>query len=253
MDLKPTIVLIDTPNDEPRSEESSPSRSPSPHSSPQREEEVQVFPEEDAYGLQLLSRIVSEAHLRNVSKLVVPIPIIGASTADANGDGSSNASRAQVSIDRRLLKKCLDLGARDVMAHPMHAKGVTALEVHAYRAHKDAARDQQALLELRRGRKRSWVGISDDRPYAYLREAMVSNLMKRICQMEEERDETAADNVRISVSPERKSRIAAVVGKWHFSAHDFSDDELVMAASLMFKHAFAVDELEKWRIPAGEC
>jgi len=265
IDLKPTIILIDTPDNEPIQDEASRSTSPSPHSSPTRgEDEAHVVPDEDTYGLLLLSRIVSEAHLRNVSKLVVPIPLVSTSALTVAGDGSDGTrqiSQAQTSsstptpalLDRRLLKRCLDLGARDVMVSPLQGKSVTSLEVHAYRAHKDAARDQQALLEVRRGRKRSWVGMSEDKPFSYLREAMVSNLMKRICQMGQEQDDFVVDNVRISVSDERKSRIACAIGRWHFCAHDFSDDELVVASSLMFKHAFAMPELAKWRIPAGKC
>jgi len=260
MDLKPTIILIDTPDNEPIPDEEPRSRSLSPHSSPARDEkEAEVSADEDSYGLRLLSRIVSEAHLRNVSKLVVPIPIISPSTIVVSGDGSAEPQRAShdaapasAVLDRRLLKRCLDLGARDVMVDPMHGKSITALEVHAYRAHKDAARDQQALLEVRRGRKRSWVGMSQDKPFAYLREAMVSSLMKRICQMGQEQDDFVVDSIRISVSDERKSRIASAIGKWHFCAHDFSDDELVVASSLMFKHAFAMPELDEWRIPAGK-
>jgi hypothetical protein len=55
--------------------------------------------------------------------------------------------------------------------------------IHAYRAHKDASKEQRALLEIKRGRKRSWVGVDDQKPYAYLREAMVSGLMDGICKV----------------------------------------------------------------------
>jgi len=247
IDLKPTIVLIDTPHDERIPEERSRSRSPSPHSIPPSEaDDAQVHSDGDSYGLRLLQRIVSETHTRNLSKLVVLIPIVSFSGPQENAEGGSSTP------SRRLLKRCLDLGAADVMISPMHTKNVTALEVHAYQAHKAAAKDQQALLELRRGRKRSWVGISDDRPFAYLREAMVSTLMKRICQMGGDSEDRMVEAVKISVPSDRKSNIASAIGNWYFCAHDFSDDELIAASALMFKHAFTMPELESWRIPTGE-
>lgn len=46
--------------------------------------------------------------------------------------------------------------------------------------------------------------------------------------------------------------VAQAIGKWTFSAHDLSDDELVHAAFLMLHHALKMPQLERWRIPAGE-
>lgn len=42
------------------------------------------------------------------------------------------------------------------------------------------------------------------------------------------------------------------VGTWEFSAHDFSDDELLHAAMLMLQHALIMPDLERWRIATGE-
>ena len=44
--------------------------------------------------------------------------------------------------------------------------------------------------------------------------------------------------------------ITKAIGRWDFSAHDFSEDELVHAAFLMLQHALQMPDLEKWRIPA---
>lgn len=137
------------------------------------------------------------------------------------------------------------------MASPLHIKTLTTLEVHAYRAHKEAAREQQAAMEVRRGRKRSWVGVHEEQPYSYLREAMVSGLMRGICHSGEE-PEDRIGNVKVNVPSDRRSQIARAIGRWHFSAHDFCDDSLLIAAILMFKHAFSMPELEKWRIPTGK-
>lgn len=264
MDLTPTMILIDTPYEDRGPEQTGHDRSPSPRSIRRRSQATPRASDDDLYGLALLQKIFSEAHLRNLSKLVVPIPVIPYPkkppvTADRSNEmcetpncGSKSPSQgSSVNGDRRLLKTCLDLGATDVMRSPMNAKCITNLEVHLYKAHRDAAREQQAMMEFRRGRKRSWVGINDEKPYAYLREAMVSSLMNGICRLGEEQDD-GIGQIRISVSAQRQAQIAEAVGDWNFSAHEFSDDELVVAASVMFTHALAMPGLEKLRIPAGK-
>lgn len=249
VELKPTLILLDTPYDD-RLPLGARSRTPSPLSAPPIGDGDSQ--EDELYGLALLQRIVSESNLRNLAKLVVPVPVIAfPDMVQNNQELDHKLSREHRLANRKMLKKCLDLGATDVMLSPMNVKCITNLEVHTYRAHRDAARDQRSMLEVRRGRKRSWVGISEEKPFAYLREAMVAGLMNRICRIDTDIDDPIA-NVRISVSSERQSIIADAVGNWHFCAHDFSDDELIVVASVMFKHALAMPELEKWRIPTGE-
>lgn len=248
--LKPTLFLIDTPYQDDIPEESL-SRPPSPLSLLGREEE-------ELYGLSLLRRVISESYVRNVAKLVVTVPIIGGPYGDdygANEAGNQVAvgdrsSQGRQATNKRMLKKCLDLGATDVMASPMNAKCISNLEVLAYRAHLDAARDQKGLIELRRGRKRSWVGIGEEKPFAYLREAMVSKLMSWICRIGSETEDVLA-SIKLSISAEKQAEITSAVGQWHFCAHDFTDDELIVAALVMFKHALSMPELEPWRIPTG--
>ena len=262
IELKPTLILIDTPFQD-RLLERSRSRSPSPHSIPDPDDEQENH-EEDLYGLSLLQRIVSESYVRNLSKLVIPVPLVvfpeaGHRPQDTDGPSDDVANRklhptalgAARTNTRRMVRKCLDLGATDIMESPMNGKCLTNLEVHAYRAHRDAGREQKALLEVRRGRKRSWVGISEGKPFAYLREAMVSNLMNGICRVQNEKDD-GIGNVTISIPRESHQRIVEAIGQWHFCAHAFSDDDLIMAAAYMFNHALDMPELEKWRIPAGE-
>ncbi|CAI4219528.1 unnamed protein product [Parascedosporium putredinis] len=234
IDLKPTILLIDTPHDERIPEPRPRTRSASPHSrSPLVENEINT-PEEEVYGLALLQRVITEVHMRNMAKLVVPVPLISVSLAhDAPAD---LAIPTDLIPSPALLKRCVDLGAADVIA---------------YKAHKEAAKEQQAMLELRRGRKLSWVGMHEEKPFAYLREAMVSDLMKGICRLGWDADDLIG-SAKISVSHERRASITAAVGCWHFPAHDFADDELLLAAMLMFKHAFSIPELEKWRIPTDQ-
>ncbi|KAJ4304231.1 3',5'-cyclic-nucleotide phosphodiesterase [Collariella sp. IMI 366227] len=249
--LKPTLFLIDTPYQDDIPEESL-SRPPSPLSLLGREEE-------ELYGLSLLRRVISESYVRNVAKLVVTVPIIGGPYGDDYGANEAGdkvvvgdrSSQGYQATNKRMLKKCLDLGATDVMASPMNAKCISNLEVLAYRAHLDAARDQKALIELRRGRKRSWVGIGEEKPFAYLREAMVSKLMSWICRIGSETEDVLA-SIKLSISAEKQAEITSAVGQWHFCAHDFTDDELIVAALVMFKHALSMPELEPWRIPTDQ-
>ncbi|ROT35885.1 3',5'-cyclic-nucleotide phosphodiesterase regA [Sodiomyces alkalinus F11] len=257
-DIKPIMVLIDASDDEqirdddPQPNSESPFRQSST-SSPETEAEADIHtPNEQVYGLRLLQRIMTEAHVRNMTKLVVPILLLGRPSQVANVANNVSAELFGVRpVDRRLVLRCLDLGAADVIVRPMHSKCILSLEVHAHRALKDAARERAAIEEVRRGRKRSWVGISEEKPFAYLREAMVSNLMKGICRIPTDHDDLIA-NASLSVSSERQAVVADAVGRWHFSAHDFTDDELLVAGMFMFRHALAMPELEHWRIPADQ-
>ncbi|WQF75719.1 Putative HD/PDEase domain, 3'5'-cyclic nucleotide phosphodiesterase [Colletotrichum destructivum] len=253
MDLTPTLVLIDVPHDERLPKIRSKTRSPSPHSRPATADIDIHTPEEEVYGLKLLQRIMTEAHLRSLSKLIVPIPIVSFSDLeDAVPVGDDAKPKSQLVVDRRLIIRCLDLGAVDVIISPFHLKCITSLEIHAYRAHKEAAREQQEMLEVRRGRKRSWVGVNEEKPFSYLREAMVSGLMRGICRSGADSDDDRISNVSIAVSTDRQAAVAAAVGKWHFCAHSFTDDELLVAAMVMFKHALTMPELDRWRIPADQ-
>ena len=60
-----------------------------------------------------------------------------------------------------------------------------------------------------------------------------------------------ASDRHVTLQPDRREAVIRAIPTWSFSAHDFSDDELLHAASLMLQHALAMPELERWRIPAG--
>ena len=258
-DLKPTVVLIDTPLEDFTVHLQVDKRPPSP--SPGSSDHEAHTPEEEVYGVRLLERIISEASLRTLNDLVVPISLIStkkASHTHLTNGREKEAARTSIScqtksdqlIQQNLMRQCLNMGAVDVIVGPLTSSCITTVGVCAYRAHVDALNNHQVHLEAKNGRKRSWVGVPEGKPYAYLREAMVSRLMKHICKSGEDGERLA--NVRVMVSADRRAVIKAAVGQWGFCAHDFNDDELIYAAKVMFKHALSMSELEAWRIPPGE-
>lgn len=225
--------------------------------------------EQEAYGLNLLQWIASEIQYQSLSRLVVPVAVVSIpehNSLSVTSRGRTNSrTESQLGyttfpakkrgglvtpLDQARTVKYLDIGAVDVLTSPLLKERLPSLAIHAYRAHKDALKEHRALLEMKRGRKRSWVGVDDQKPYAYLREVMVSGLMDGICKLGGD-DEPFA-HIRISIALNRRELIAAAVGSWHFSAHDFTDDELLHAALLMLQHALAMPELEKWRISTGK-
>ncbi|KAK6585740.1 hypothetical protein PZA11_002467 [Diplocarpon coronariae] len=266
-ELIPTLVLIDIPPEDQLAERPArQTRTPSPSSQQPIDDGLSGdhADQEEAYGLNLLRWIASEIQYQSLSRLVVPVAVVSTPEQDAaatsqrrpnaraEGQVSYTSSPARkrgglvTPLDQTPTLKSLDSGAVDVLTSPLLRERLPSLAIHAYRAHKDALKEQRALLEIKRGRKRSWVGVDDERPFAYLREAMVSGLMDGICTLGGEREPLA--HVRISIALSRRDLIAAAVGSWHFSAHDFTDDELLHAALLMLQHALAMPELERWRI-----
>ncbi|KAF4335388.1 3 5 cyclic-nucleotide phosphodiesterase regA [Fusarium beomiforme] len=242
LDLKPTLVLLDTPNDDPVPEARRRASSPSPSCNSSNENVDIHTPDEALYGLGLLQKIITEAHLRDH-------PTTNGQMTDGTYEQKS-LPLGSLDTNRQLIRRCLDLGAVDVIICPMSTKCITSLEICAYRAHRDAAKEQSTLLEIRQGRKRSWVGVNEEKPFAYLREAMVSGLMKGICRLGTSDDQI--NNAHVAVSSERQSAIAEAIGSWRFCAHSFTDDELLVAAMDMFRHALAMPELERWRIHADQ-
>lgn len=248
----PTIVLIDIPFEEEQRIKrlSRGPRSPSPTTTrPQRRETAEP---DDIYGMHLLTHVYSEIQSQNFPKLVIPVVILSGLDLDRASASlpSPSVHGSQILRDTVRLVRYLDAGAVDVLSSPLSKDNVHGLAVHAYRVHKELTREEAAFLTTKRNRKLSWVGVSDAKPYAYLREAMVSNLMSGICNPETVGD--SLDPSEICVSEERRKVIAEAIGSWSFSAHDFTDDELVHAALLMLKHALALDGLDKWRMSDGK-
>jgi 3',5'-cyclic-nucleotide phosphodiesterase len=117
--------------------------------------------------LQLLSRFSADLQVRDEPNLIVPIAIIR-----SVGPTKPATPVADMTADRGRMSRCLDAGAVDVLNAPLEVSRVHGLVVHAYRVHKSALKEQSRFLPSGKVRKQSWVGVHDQQPYAYLREAM---------------------------------------------------------------------------------
>lgn len=263
----PTLVLIDLPYDEEQRLKrlSREPRTPSPTAT----RLVRMNPDEpdDIYGMHLLTHISSEIASKNFSRLVIPVVMLSGLDREwaSSTLPSPTVQGSQVLTDTVRLVRYLDAGAVDVLSSPLSRDSVHGLVIHAYRVHKEVAREEASFLTTKRNRKLSWVGVNDQKPYAYLREAMVSNLMGGICNPETVGDSLeskyssllrrpiyGANTPRdIYVEEDRKEVIAQAVGTWSFSAHDFTDDELLYGALLMLKHALQMPEVEQWGMTDG--
>ncbi|KAF2399452.1 HD-domain/PDEase-like protein [Trichodelitschia bisporula] len=251
----PTVVLIDIPYDEDQRMKrlSRESRTPSPTSTRSLKRLTsESLDASDLYGMRLLSHISSEIQLSSISRLIIPVVVLSGFEREWASPNlpSPSVHGSQVLSDTVRLTRYLDAGAVDVLTSPLSTHHVQGLALHAYRAFKDAGREDANFLAHKRNRKLSWVGVEETKPYAYLREAMVSNLMSGICDPQQAVEMVDISSTEIRI--ERKQAIADAVGLWSFSAHSFTDEELLHAALIMLEHALQMPSLEKWRMPRDD-
>jgi len=55
----------------------------------------------------------------------------------------------------------------------------------------------------------------------------------------------------VDIESDRLATISKAVGGWSFSAHEFSDDELLQGALIILEHALQMPELKHWRMSKG--
>ena len=190
-ELVPTLVLVDIPLEDAIGDQVLSNGHPaSPNSFHYDFNDSSSSEDRSFYGMQLLQCVASDSQHQNLSKLFIPIAVVsnnrgalssktsrsshsasGVLSLDSDGTGLA-PSTIGVSPEMCHLTRYLDFGAEDVVTSPLQKERMAGLAVHAYRAHKEAAKEQKAFLAVKRGRKRSWVGVDDEKPYAYLREAM---------------------------------------------------------------------------------
>lgn len=263
----PIVVLVDVPYDDEQRlrQRALEIRTPSPTST--RRTQSEATNPDELYGTTLLAHITSP-EMQHCNKLVVPIVILSGSEHEANAHDlpSPSLHLSQILADPGRLMRYLDDGAVDVLASPLRKEHIHTLAVHAYRVHKDVVRNNTQLRVTKQNRKISWVGVNEAKPFAYLREAMVSGLMNNICNPDTVWDAHESSYVNanshehlhsltlssdLEVDPARQAVVAKAVGAWSFCAHDFTDDELLFGALTMIQHALSMPELEKWRMDTG--
>ncbi|KAK2744110.1 3',5'-cyclic-nucleotide phosphodiesterase [Onygenales sp. PD_40] len=203
-------------------------------------------------SLQFLASFPSDLQSQDGPHTVLPVAILRSPKHDDSGEPNVAEAASESTLEpiEKTVSRCLDAGALEVLTTPLDASRIKGLSIHAYRAHKTAQKERSRVLSARKLRKQSWVGASDQQPYAYLREAMVSKLMRRICNPEEEVEDSQMRELYIL--HDRRRHVESEIGKWDFSAHDFSEDELIHAACVMLEHALQLPELEPWRISTEE-
>lgn len=137
------------------------------------------------YGMHVLLHIAAEQRERALSKLVIPVVLLSGLQQDPGWASpalpSPGIPSPHAQNDPVRMVRYLDAGATDVLTSPLSRERVHGLTVHAYRAYKEYAQSESGFLIEKRKRKLSWVGVDETKPYAYLRESMVSGLMGNIC------------------------------------------------------------------------
>jgi hypothetical protein len=140
----------------------------------------------DIYGSRLLSHIVSEIQVKKLSKLIIPVAVISGyeKSESTLTTTSPNILGSQGLDESGKLFRFMDAGAVDVLTSPITKERAQGLVVQAYRMFKEVSKNDGSFLASKRTRKMSWVGVDEEKPFAYLRESMVSNLMSGICSPE---------------------------------------------------------------------
>lgn len=149
---------------------------------------------DEAPGLSLLSGVSNDIQVQDGPNLVIPIAILRATGLETPRVSTPELStepltKNPVTLEHKQIARCLDAGAVDILLTPLDPTRIQGLVVHAYRTRRTAQKEMSRFLAHKKLRKLSWVGVHDEQPYAYLREAMVSKLMKGICNPEEIIDE----------------------------------------------------------------
>ncbi|KAI9702691.1 MAG: 3',5'-cyclic-nucleotide phosphodiesterase [Bogoriella megaspora] len=254
-DKRPTILLLDIPYDEEQRNKrrSREPRTPSPNASRRPGHDSLTEPSE-FYGTHLLLHIAAEQRERAMSKLVIPVVLLSGVEKEQEsslpGSPSPGIITPGASSDPVRMVRYLDAGAIDVLTSPLSRDRVYGLTVHAYRAYKECLQAESSFLAEKRRRKLSWVGVDETKPYAYLREAMVSSLMGNICNPSSVVE--SIDSSDFFLADDRKAVVARAVGRWSFAADDFTDDELLWGALCILRHALTMPEVQEWKRTTDE-
>ena len=183
---RPTLLLLDIPYDEEQRNKrrSREPRTPSPNTLRRGGQEPLPDPPE-FYGLHVLLHVAAEQREHALSKLVVPVVLLSGVQQDSAWStpalSTAGIPSPQMSNESVRMTRYLDAGATDVLSSPLSRDRAHGLVAHVYRTYKEHAQSASGFLMEKRRRKLSWVGVDETKPYAYLRESMVSKLMDNIC------------------------------------------------------------------------
>jgi 3',5'-cyclic-nucleotide phosphodiesterase len=262
----PTLVLIDVPSDDVLESTSTTDTEPAPDD--HGKTCVSHDGTSELYGYNLLQSIVTGLKTQHPSNPVVPIvvndihkdhaidamdyPRLLPNTFYTNPFDKTPKPGAGVTLPQEHQRafRFISAGAVDVLTKPINPEQLLGVALHVYRVSKNTVEGNVVAHQPSRERKRSWVGVDDTKPYSYLREEMVSGLMDAICGFSEEIKLPIA--IPLYVEESRKQAIMDSVGNWNFSAHDYSDDELLHCGLVMLEHALELPELEEWRLTTGK-
>lgn len=130
----------------------------------------------DSYGLQLMSGVSADIQVQEAPNFIIPIAVLRSASSGiaytSAPAGDVSAKDGRLSSEAQQITRCLDAGAVDVLTMPFNKPRIEGLLVHAYRTRKTAQKEMSRFLARKKLRKQSWVGVYDEQPYAYLREAM---------------------------------------------------------------------------------
>lgn len=157
-------------------------RSPSPMSSAQPD-----LAKSETKTVALLREFANRTETENVSAAILPVIVLHVSAFEILSEVSGVTEEVRGRLARRYAndarpvhpEEYLDAGAYDILPGPLTHDRAHGLRTLAYRAQKDFAK--RGLLQTKPQRRTSWVGVAEEKPFAYLREAMVSRLMDSIC------------------------------------------------------------------------
>ncbi|KFY70518.1 hypothetical protein V499_09105, partial [Pseudogymnoascus sp. VKM F-103] len=258
--LVPTVVLIDIPEDDDENELRM--------SLPQHD--AGILPEADGppniYGSQLLRQIVADVTEIGVASMVLPValirrrieaptstprPITPIRTIENTQAShpqplSEDVALMELQRDQVSYMKYIDLGAVDVLENPIRRETLPSLAIHIYRVHKEFLQRGEHLTAPTQKHQSPWPGVATPEPFAYMREVMVCDLAGQICGTIVDHP---IDPVKIEISNSRKQAIVKAISEWGFSAHDLTEDELLLATVTMLEHALSIDGMEELRLP----
>lgn len=256
--LVPTVVLIDAPEDD----EDKGDAQPPPYTDGAGEVDDWRI-----YGANLLRFITADIKEKGLASMVIPVvvrrmaddessriiqPTQSPRSPSSNTPQPPPPERASIRVppEQKSSIKYVDLGSVLVLSNPINNQTLPSLATHVYRVYNEYLQCGKTLSLPTNKRHRPWIGTeaTTTQSYPHLREVMVSDLSGKITGAIVEHP---VDPVRLDLSNEREQAIIAAIASWDFSAHHFTEDELMHATMLMVEHALRIPGLEEFRIPTG--